>query len=229
MDHKEEEIIFDPRLQSPFTMIIAGPTSCGKSQLVFKLIKGVDEMVTPKIHDIYYCYSQWQDGFDEMVKLGVKFNKGLLSEDFLFEDKRDVTKHGLVIIDDLMDPEYVPTIMKLFTVGSHHRSLSVIFITQNLFFNNPAFRTLSLNAHYLVVFKNPRDMSQIGHISKQAFPGQKSFLTEVYNSETKEKHSYILLDFKQSTPNELRVRNSITTPWNTLVFIPKASASKRKR
>ena len=221
-----EEVDFDPRLQSPFTMLIAGPTSCGKSFLVFNIIAQIKALVTPEVHSITYCYSQWQPIFKKMEELGVKFNKGMPTREELFDEKRDTTKHSLLVIDDLLEPEYAPLARDLFIKGSHHMNMNVIFITQNLFFANKDFRTLSLNAHYLIVFKNPRDMSQISYISRQAFPAHPSFLTEVYNNETQKKHSYIVLDCKQSTPDKLRVRNSVTTPWNTTVFVANKNKNK---
>jgi hypothetical protein len=214
------EIDFDPRLQSPFTMLVAGPTSCGKSYLVFDIIKHAKTLITPEVYDITYCYSQWQPGFEPLKELGVKFIQGMLSREELFDEKRDTERHSLLVIDDLLDPEYAPLARDLFIKGSHHLNMNVIFITQNLFFANKDFRTLSLNAHYLVVFKNPRDMSQIGYISRQAFPSRPGFLTEVYNNETQRRHSYVVLDCKQGTPDHLRVRSSVTTPWNTTVFVP---------
>ena len=213
------EVAFDPRLQGPFTMLIAGPTSCGKSHLVFNIIENVKTLITPNTDNITYCYSQWQEGF-EKLKSKVTFHEGLMSREELFNSKRDTSQHMLLIIDDLLDPEYAPVVRDLFIRGSHHLNMSVVFITQNLFIPNKDYRTLSLNAHYIIVFKNPRDMSQIRHLSQQAFPSHPGFLTLVYNNETQEKHSYIVLDCKQGTPDELRVRNSVTTPWNTLVFIP---------
>ena len=221
------EVQFDPRLQGPFTMLIAGPTSCGKSHLVFNIIENAETLITPSTASITYCYSQWQPGF-EKIKNKVTFHEGLMSREELFDTKKDTTQHRLLIIDDLMDPEYAPLVRDLFIRGSHHLNISVVFITQNLFMPNKDYRTLSLNAHYLIVFKNPRDMSQIRHLGQQAFPAHRGFLTMVYNNETQVKHSYIVLDCKQGTPNDLRVRGSVTTPGNTLVFIPNNNKKHRK-
>ena len=64
----------------------------------------------------------------------------------------------LVVVDDLMD-EMDKRVLDMFTKKSHHQNTSIILIVQNLFVNNKFFRTVSLNAHYLVVFENPRDKS----------------------------------------------------------------------
>ena len=56
-------------------------------------------------------------------------------------------------------------------------------------------------------------MSQINTLACQAFASKPTFLTTVYNQETSDRHSYLLLDLRQSTLNSLRVCSSITTPW----------------
>ena len=223
MSHREEET-FDPRLQGPFTMLITGPTSCGKSQLVFELMRNIDALITPKVESVTYCYSQWQSGYAEFQEK-VNFHSGLLSEDEMLRANSSANPpHSLVIVDDLTTKEDIATVSRMFTEGSHHRRTSIIFITQSMFMKDPNYRVISLNAHYFVIFKNPRDMSQINVLSRQVFPDKPKFITMVYNNETTLKHSYIVLDFKQSTPNSFRVRGSITSPWNTSVFIP----TKRK-
>ena len=68
-------------------------------------------------------------------------------------------------------------IENLFARGSHHRNLSVIYIVQNLFHQGKGSRSISLNSHYLVLFKNPRDKLQILTLAKQMYPGQTDFLT----------------------------------------------------
>ena len=82
------------------------------------------------------------------------------------------SKRNLVVIDDLIQKlGNDPRITSLFTKGCHHRNLSVIFILQNIFHRGKELRDVSLNCHYLVLFKSPRDSSQIIHLAKQMFPG----------------------------------------------------------
>ena len=50
-------------------------------------------------------------------------------------------------------------IADLFTKGSHHRNLSVIYIVQNIFYQRRETRNISLNAHYIVLFKSSREQA----------------------------------------------------------------------
>ena len=76
--------------------------------------------------------------------------------------------------DQMIDASKDKRIVSLFTRGSHHRNLSVIYIVQNLFHQGKASGSKSLN-HYLVLFKNPRDKLQILTLAKQMYPGQTDF------------------------------------------------------
>ena len=114
----------------------------------------------------------------------------------------------LLIIDDQMH-SVDQRITSLFTKGSHHRNISVIYIVQNLFDRHREHRTISLNAHYLVVFKNPMDGSQITHLAKQMYPGKNHYVRQAFEMATREPHGYLLVHFKQSTPEGLRLRSHI--------------------
>jgi hypothetical protein len=102
---------------------------------------------------LLWCYGEYQTLYGTVD--GVDFQQGLPDLDNL--DPRE--KH-LIILDDLMD-ETDQRVASLFTKKSHHRNISVMYIAQNLFRRGKHHRTISLNAHYMVVFKNPRDVSQI--------------------------------------------------------------------
>ena len=72
------------------------------------------------------------------------------------------------IPEDIDEPDYLDVFQRkdkriadLFTKGSHHRNLSVIYIVQNIFHQGKEMRIISLNAHYIVLFKSPRDRQQI--------------------------------------------------------------------
>lgn len=225
---------FDPRLKGPFSCIISGPSGCGKSHLVDRFLSDVENLVTPPVTKIFYHYGQWQPLFEKMQKdYGVEFREGLPSrEDIVGGDEDKSTDHPrphtLLILDDLMSSSNQQVVADIFTKYSHHWNMSVIYITQNLFQKSPEFRTMSLNAHYMVIFKNPRDMGQINVLSRQVFPSKATALSSIFSHELKRPHSYLLLDFKQSTPDDLRIRSSLTSLDNQIVFVPLGKKSRRK-
>lgn len=127
----------------------------------------------------------------------------------------------LVIIDDLMR-EADSRVVDFFTKGCHHKNISVFFITQNLFHQGKGQRDISLNAHYMVCFKNPRDKVQFKCLARQIYPENPKFIEEAYTDATSRPHGYLLLDLKQATPDDMRIQTCIF-PDDTkhFVYIPK--------
>ena len=95
-----------------------------------------------------------QSSYKELEKASIPiiFLKGAPAEDFRPES------NSLIIFDDLMS-ENITEIESWFVRKAHHYKCDVIHVTQNLFPKN--MRTISLNANYLIVFRNLRDASQM--------------------------------------------------------------------
>ena len=91
------------------------------------------------------------------------------------------------------------------STNGRHLNLSVVFVSQNLFYNGNKCRTISLNSTYIVVFKNPRDQSQIRHLACQMFPSKPKFLQVAYEDATKDPYQYLFLDFHPNSPEFVRV------------------------
>ena len=47
---------FDLRLKAPFTAIVAGPTSLGRTVLLKSLISNAHDVCVPPLKEIIYCY-----------------------------------------------------------------------------------------------------------------------------------------------------------------------------
>ena len=205
----------DCRWPHPFTACISGPSSCGKTFFLTRFINSITEMVHPIPEEIIYCYSEYQPLFDSLKERGVIFHEGIPDVDSWTPGKR-----RLVILDDLMS-EADERVTRIFTKISHHRSMSVIEVVQNIFGKNKEQRTISLNSHYIVIFKNPRDKSQIINLGKQIYLGQNEFVREAFKSATEKPNSYILFDLRQETCDQLRVRTNIFPGEVHTVYIPK--------
>jgi hypothetical protein len=191
----------DVRLKHAFTCTVAGPTSSGKTWFVFRLIKHVESMKTPPPENIVYCYGEFQPTFAEFP--AIEFQEGLPSV-----DQFDGRQRVLLIIDDLMN-EADQNVCNLFTKLSHHRNVSVVFITQNLFHKNKFVRTMNLNTHYVIMFKNPRDAGQVAILARQMYPGKSQFVVEAFEDATKEPYGYLLIDLRPDTDDRCRIRTKI--------------------
>ena len=93
---------------------------------------------------------------------------------------------------------------------------------QNVFNKGKENRTISLNSHYIVLFKNPRDASQITHLAKQMYPGNIKFMQEAFHDATSDPHGYLLIDLKQDTPEHLRLRSRIFPGQHQWVYLRKS-------
>jgi len=143
----------------PFTCLVARPTSCGKTRFVFRLVDNADVMIHPPPSTIVYCYGEYQQLFCRYPR--VQFRRGLPNL-----DEFDGSDPVLLVTDHLMD-QADESVANFFTKGSHHRNVSVVFLAQNLFPKNKFARTISLNAHYIILFKNPRDATQFANLARQ--------------------------------------------------------------
>ena len=106
-------------------------------------------------------------------------------------------KPCLIILDDQLNEAYSGEVCKLFTKGSHHRNISVILITHNLFHQGNHCRTISLKGKYVVLLKNTRDKNQFTYLARQVYPEDSAGLYEAYLVATKQPHGYLVLDFAQ--------------------------------
>jgi hypothetical protein len=130
----------------------------------------------------------------------------------------------LIILDDMMEMLDSVMLSKIFTVHVHHNNLSCIFLTQNLFQKSKHLRTISLNTQYIMVFKSPRDTMQIKTLGRQMH-GSGQFLEAAFHDCTKEPYGHLLIDFRQNTPENIRVRSNV---FNAFPTVYTASSKKYK-
>jgi hypothetical protein len=207
--------MWDIRLKTSFNCIISGPSGSGKTTWVKNLLTIGDQMFTKPPKKVFLFYQAMQDMYIEMENLqlihelvNVKDNFPSLDEIYNMVNPYKDEGGSLIIFDDSMN-SVNSDFELLFCNLSHHSNCSIIFLTQNLFFKDKSFRTMSLNSHYIVLMKNDRDKQQISILGKQISPFNSSFITSAYQEATKKAYDYILLDFSQETPPILRVRSHI--------------------
>ena len=194
-------------------IFISGPSGSGKTEFVKKMIEYKEDLFDIQPQQIVWCYKECQSAYNilqEREGSKIKFILGIPDD----EDDivTDVSVPHLVIFDDMLGDKDEEKIKLWFTRKGHHRNASVVYITQNLFQQSKASRTISLNAHYLVLFQSPRDKMQIKVLSNQL---QAPHMIPAFNDATSKPHSYLLVDLKPTTPNYLRFRTDIFQHWFT--------------
>ena len=137
----------------------------------------LEELFYPIPTKVIYCYGEYQKEFDELPP-NVELTEGF--PDHLNDMVRG-HDHSLVVLNDLMSQcSNDQRVADLFTRGSHHRGISVLYLTQNLFPRGKLSRTISLNSHYFVIFRNPCDSLGFSTLAKQMFPGRTDYLVELF-------------------------------------------------
>ena len=210
----------DARLKHMSSFIVAGPSLAGKTKFVESLLVNRHKLFDVAPRKIHWFSSTFYEAPEELRKDLIFYQDISPCEEFNM-----VKPHDAVVLDDLMQEiANSKAITNLFTRHVHHKPCTVISITQNLFQAGKETRTRSLNAQYLVLFKSPRDASQIDFLGRQMYPGDKKFLTEAFRDATASRpHGYLFIDLNQSTPEVLRVRTRILpSEYPTLVYLPKS-------
>jgi len=199
----------DIRFKNQSVIVVAGPSSSGKTVFVTRLIAHKAELFQHPIPAVKWFYSGEGGAPPKDPKGVVVPIKGLREDNWT----DFIQPWDMVVIDDLLiETASSKSLTAAFTRLAHHKPCTLVYITQNLFHKSADSRTRSLNMHYLVLMKNPRDATQIAHLARQMYPGGRAAdaLIEVYRKVTHAKpYSYLLIDFHQDTPNELRIRTNI--------------------
>ena len=172
-------------------------------------------MFNKPVNKIYYFYSVWQDLFNENTSDKIQYIKKIPDEKFINEISDG--HHKILIIDDLqisaLNNDFIAN---LFTRESHHRNLSIFLILQNLFHQGKYARDISLNTHYFILFRNPRDKNQIKILGNQL--GIKEKLERAYNMATERPYSYLMVDLSPRSESQYMLSGNILPDEYTVIY-----------
>ena len=198
--------INDLKFKHPFTCIIAGTTSSGKTYIARRLLENWNLLIDTNLKSfkVLWCYGQMQVIYNQPIaNIEIIYHKGIPTEEII-----DNIKPNLIVLDDLMENVKTNnTVTNLFTKKSHHMNISVIFIVQNLF--NKEMRTISLNSHYILVMKGVRITQQVGILGRQIFPSKSKEIMRIFKDATNKPFGYLLFDLHPQSSEEFRLRTRI--------------------
>ena len=188
----------------PFSMMVIGSTSSGKSQFVrsflteFKIHTSYNSSVPLKC---LWCYAM-PESLRAVPGLDVITQQGIPSEETL----RDL-RVNIVVLDDLANEISMDkTASNLFTRISHHLNVTFIFNTQHAF--TKGLNLISNNCHVFVFMKSPRSLQQLDSFVRQTSLNRNK-VRDAYIKATEQPFSYLLCDLSPHSEDQLRVRSRI--------------------
>ena len=188
----------DCRIIENFKMYISGPSRCGKSIFITSLLQNRKIFMKKCPEVICFVFSVYQEEIYDQLRYGIV--------DYFIEDddqlERNIQriveenkgKSTLIIYDDLINSNNLSFIAKQFTVTGRHSGISQVFVSQKLFPKDENIRLISNNSDYLVIFKNPRNATEIRILSNQM---SKNVLSKIFHEATLEPYSYLFIDLTQ--------------------------------
>jgi hypothetical protein len=219
LDYKQFPL-YDYSLRAPFSMVISGMPSSGKSTLTGELLRRRREVILTKngkpIDKIMYCYAEHQPAFFHQLKKDIPqivFHHGL-------PDEYGEDEPSIVVLDDLMhEASKSNEALAAFTRGSHHRNICLVILVQNFFHKN--LRGITSSCHYMCFMKNPRDSASVYCLGRQMNGGRRNVCLELaYQDAMTNPYGYLFIDCSQHQDDKFRLRNSIF-PQECTVYAPK--------
>jgi hypothetical protein len=74
-----------------------------------------------------------------------------------------------------------------------------------------ALQNISLNAHYIVLFKSPRDKQQISMLARHVDPARVQEFMRSDEDAPSRPHGYLMLDLKPTTSDEDQLKTNVAT------------------
>lgn len=211
------------KFETPTTISICAPSNSGKTFFTKQLLQNANGMFKEAPRRIWYCYSVWQDIYDQMQRTisNISFHQHLPSDEE-FKDYASLDQsHFICVFDDLMaemaDSQFIQNV---FCVYSHNFNATIIYLVHNIFPKGKVMRTVSLNTHYFILFANHRDKQQIQHLARQMYPGNVKYLLSAYQTATSVPFGFLLIDINPHSNREYQLRRNILPNEDTSVFLP---------
>lgn len=203
----------DASFKCPFNMIVSGPSQSGKTQWVARLLAYNKELMEKSPRIIH-----WHSPHEHIPSLPSNLNVksfACLPWDMDDDDygSEEEEQPDLIVIDDFaQETSNSKALTAFLTKFSHHRGISIILLSQNLFWAGKETRTQSLNMHYIVLMRQTRDHRQIRTLARQMTQNNdeyKLFIQAYHDSTDQRPFAYLIISSHPRDDKRMLLRSNI--------------------
>ena len=100
-------------------------------------------------------------------------------------------------------------VLDLFTKGSHHRNITVLYLCQHIFPPGMYAKSISRNAHYVIAFKKPWDQLGVRNVMIQFFPTPLRANRKTYEDVPQRPYGYLIMGFHPDSDDHYRLLSHV--------------------
>lgn len=207
-NNKPKERRHGPLLPNNIRCIIAGPSNCGKTNLLMSLIESENGL---KFENLYiYSKTLGQDKYAYLHEIlapikEIGFHTFSSTDDVVAPE--EAKRNSIFIFDDMICDKKQDSVRNLFCMGRHYQT-DIIYLTQT--FTKLSKHLIRDNCNFLILFKQD-DMnlkhaySDFGVNCDMKFDEFRKFCLECW----REKYGFVVVDL-ESEPNNGRYRKNFS-------------------
>lgn len=193
----------DGRFEFGHSIKVAGPTQCGKTVTLCKLLCNKHHFTPcPPKRIMWVVGSKVRDEVTE-----IKIRSCYPNSKFLYDVPDNETLPDLVepydfwVFDDASkELEKHSEFTNMFTKTTHHKPCMLAYLTQNPYEKSGDAVTRSRNCSYTILFRNKNDVRIVKTLGSQLTQSRHVF-TNIFDAATKNKnHACLLIDNRPNTP-----------------------------
>ena len=209
----------DLKLIHPFSLIISGPTSSGKSTLLFQILDNLQENTKGTIKKVIFIYGVYQEVYENYPSI-------YFTDDLNWMDPDVKDESTIIILDDVMSSiNNSKNIEELFTRRVQHKKVSVILTLQNLFYRGSVMKTLRDNTTYIALTRHLQDVAKLDAFARQLERKNSTYFRDAYDNAVSGKYGYLFIDNHPHSdlrdgPHKIRYRSLIHKTEGQDLYLP---------
>ena len=207
---------------------VIGPGGCGKTQLISRILLNQNIIFKPCFEKFLYFYKHFQTEYESHLlgctreKVSIDFHQGL---QWTAVDRSEAEKlKTLVAIGDLYQDACEDGTFLNLVVAGRHRNIHLMTLRHNIYQPAKNSKMIGLNVTQMILFKNPRDVEQIGVLNIQL--GDRKILLEAYKRTTSKPFGHLLIDLDPQTHPKLEYSSNCSGDQPSVFYISSTLAKE---